>query len=83
MKRAQSVHSGANNDFARVESVVAYPQSNAAIQYIANVSAPDTLFTFAPVGRVGGFSPGRTLGPVVATVGVLGAGALLVELVLG
>lgn len=69
-KRSHSLQLGANKDRARVESVVAYPQSRALTQMMLNCSAPEREFVLAPAVSVGGFSPGRTLGPVVATVGV-------------
>ena len=72
---AQPSQDGAKSDRASVESVVAYAQSTACIQYVANASDPAGWFTLRACSRVGGFSPGRTLGPVVAIAGVL-AGVL-------
>lgn len=51
------------------ELVVAYPQSTSCNQYRANAIAPSALRRRANSGICGGFSPGRTFGPVVGTVG--------------
>jgi hypothetical protein len=72
MNRLQSLHCGKNSVFAMVESVVAYPQSSEANQYRANSKAPAREWCLAKAVRTGGFSPGRTLGPVVATLGDVG-----------
>lgn len=71
INRIQSRQLGAKSVLANVESVVAYAQSSAWNQYRANSSAPTGECFFAIAGILGGFSPGRTFGPVVATEGEL------------
>src|SRR5438132_10299667 len=76
MNRAQSAQDAAYSDLAKVESVVAYPQSRAAIQKSANARAPPAVCVIPTAVRVGGFSAGRTFGPVVAIEGDVGGGAI-------
>ena len=66
----QSEHVEADSDIKSVGSIVAYAQSHVSIQNVANDNAPLRVFLSDSEGYVGGFSPGRTFGPVVATVGV-------------
>lgn len=72
-------HALAKSSRARVESVVAYPQSSAWNQNWANVICPTGRFSLPTSDRTGGLSPGRTFGPVVATTGLgetLGGGVV-------
>lgn len=48
-------------------------------QYLANSDAPTVEWSRAILGRTGGLSPGRTLGPVVAIDGEVGGVVLGVD----
>jgi hypothetical protein len=55
-------------------SIVATAQSNDLMKYCANRSAPSWVCCLAAAGMTGGFSPGRTLGPVVTGPDGVGEG---------